>query len=280
MKELGDKVAVVTGAGSGIGRALARRLAGEGMQVAAADIDADALDETVALLESDAPGGAVLGRLVDVSDAADVDALAGSVFSAWGRVEVLCNNAGVFVGGFLWDRPDADFRFVLGANLWGILHGIRAFVPRMIAQGTEGHIVNTSSVAGLFGSPYGGPYAISKVAAFAATETLAGDLAAIGSPLKVSVLCPGMIDTNIASSDRLRPESLVTELTEDQQFVSRYLSEAVASGMAPSEVAGMVVDAIREERFLVLTHRAYGPQLVARAEALAAGRLPDLPDFV
>ena len=146
--------------------------------------------------------------MCDVSRAGDVDALADAVFARWGRVDVLCNNAGVFVGGLIWDRPVEDFEFVLGANLWGILHGIRAFVPRMLAQDTEGHIVNTSSVAGLLGAPFEAPYAISKFAAFAATESLANDLAAVGSKLRASVLCPGMITTNIVDSDRHRPERL------------------------------------------------------------------------
>ena len=162
-----------------------------------------------------------------------MDDLADAVFDRFGHVDVLCNNAGVFVGGLIWDRPAADFEFVLGANLWGILNGIRSFVPRMIAQGTDGHIVNTSSVAGLFGAPFEAPYAISKFAAFAATESLAHDLAAVGSRLKVSVLCPSVIKTNIVDSDRHRPSRLITEFTEDQKFVTDYLARAVDEGPGP-----------------------------------------------
>jgi NAD(P)-dependent dehydrogenase (short-subunit alcohol dehydrogenase family) len=279
MQEFRGKTAVVTGAGSGIGRALAEAFAGEGMHLALADLDEQALSGTVARIGDRAPSVEAVPHVCDVSRAGDVDALADAVFARWGRVDVLCNNAGVFVGGLIWDRPVEDFEFVLGANLWGILHGIRAFVPRMLAQDTEGHIVNTSSVAGLLGAPFEAPYAISKFAAFAATESLAHDLAAVGSKLRASVLCPGMITTNIVDSDRHRPERLATEFTEDQKFVSDFLAQAVASGMDPAEVARMVVEAVRAEQFLILTHDAYPQKLLDRADALAARRLPDLPDF-
>jgi NAD(P)-dependent dehydrogenase (short-subunit alcohol dehydrogenase family) len=249
------------------------------MKVAMADVDADALVGAAATANAESPSVEVMTRVCDVSDDGAVDALADSVFDRWGQVDVLCNNAGVFVGGLIWDRPDADFEFVLGANLWGILNGIRSFVPRMIDQGTEGHVVNTSSVAGLFGAPFEAPYAISKFAAFAATESLAHDLLSVGSSIKASVLCPGMITTNIVTSDRLRPERLVTDVTEDQKFVTDYLAGAVAGGMDPAEVATTVIAAIRAEQFLILTHDSYAQEFAARYEALAARRLPDLPEF-
>jgi NAD(P)-dependent dehydrogenase (short-subunit alcohol dehydrogenase family) len=279
MQEFTGRTAVVTGAGSGIGRALAMGFAGEGMRVAAADLDGVALAETVAMIEDELPAAEVMFSTCDVSRADDVETLADAVFGRWDQVHVLCNNAGVFVGGTIWDRPAEDFEFVLGANLWGILHGIRSFVPRMIAQGTEGHVVNTSSVAGVFGAPFEAPYAVSKFAAFAATESLAHDLHAAGSSIKASVLCPGMINTNIVDSDRHRPDRLATEFTDDQKFVSGYLAQAVAGGMAPAEVARMVVEAIRNETFLIFTHDTYPAQLTARAETLVSGRLPEVPDF-
>jgi NAD(P)-dependent dehydrogenase (short-subunit alcohol dehydrogenase family) len=279
MEEFRGKVAVVTGAGSGIGRALALALAAEGMHVALADLDADTLASTAGLIGERSPAVESTTRVCDVSRAEQVEALADAVFGHWGQVDVLCNNAGVFVGGVIWDRPAADFEFVLGANLWGILHGIRAFVPLMVAQDTEGHIVNTASVAGLLGAPFEAPYAVSKFAAFAATECLANDLVASGSKLRASALCPGMIRTNILDSERHRPEGLATEFTEDQKFVSEFLADAVNGGMDPDEVAQKVVAGIRAEQFLILTHEAYPQALLDRAEALVARRLPDLPHF-
>jgi NAD(P)-dependent dehydrogenase (short-subunit alcohol dehydrogenase family) len=270
---------VITGAGSGIGRALAEAFAGEGMHVALADLDEQALAGTVARIGDRAPSVAAVPHLCDVSRAGDVDALAEAVFARWGRVDVLCNNAGVFVGGLIWDRPVEDFEFVLGANLWGILNGIRAFVPRMLAQDTEGHIVNTASVAGLLGAPFEAPYAISKFAAFAATESLANDLAAVGSKLKASVLCPGMIKTNILDSESHRPEGLAARVTDDQLVIADFLADAVDRGMDPDEVAEKVVAALRADQFLILTHDAYPQLLVDRVGALVDRRLPVVPDF-
>ena len=279
MQEFRGKVAVVTGAGSGIGRALALALAAEGMRVGLADLDEEALDGTASQVAARFPSVESLTQKCDVSQAAQVEALADAVYDRWGQADVVCNNAGVFVGGVIWERPAEDFEFVLGANLWGILHGIRAFVPRMLAQDTEGHIVNTASVAGLFGAPFEAPYAISKFAAFAATESLANDLAASGSKLRASALCPGMIHTNILDSERHRPDRLATDVTEDQKFVSGFLAQAVAAGMDPSDVAQKVIDGIRAEQFLILTHEAYAPKLVARTGALVDRRLPEIPDF-
>ena len=279
MQEFRGKVAVVTGAGSGIGRALALAFAAESMHVGLADLDHGALTSTAELIAERSPTVESMTQVCDVSQADQVEALADAVFGRWGQVDVVCNNAGVFVGGVIWERPAADFEFVLGANLWGILHGIRAFVPRMVAQDTEGHIVNTASVAGLFGAPFEAPYAVSKFAAFAATECLANDLVATGSKLRASALCPGMIRTNILDSERHRPDRLVTEVTEDQKFVSEFLTDAVNGGMDPVEVAQKVVAGIRAEQFLILTHGTYPQKLLNRAEALVARRLPDLPDF-
>lgn len=281
MQELTGKVAVITGAGSGIGRALARRLSAEGMRVALADVDPGPLGDTaLALVDAGADPTDVLVQPTDVRLADDVEALADRVFAEWGQVDLLANNAGVFVGGFLWERPVADLEWVLGVNLWGILHGIRAFVPRMIEQGTEGHIVNTCSIAGLLGTPYAGPYGISKFAAVAATEALAADLALSGSAIKVTALCPGMVATDIAvGSERHRPAELATAVTDDQAFVNEVLVEVTAQGIDPAEVAGMVVDAVRAETFLLLTHPHHAAALGERAAQLADGILPERGDF-
>jgi NAD(P)-dependent dehydrogenase (short-subunit alcohol dehydrogenase family) len=179
VRDLTGKTAVVTGAGSGIGRSLARRLAEEGMRVVLADVEEEALFTAVGEL-----GGDVVGMAADVTSFEDVEALASMAFATFGAVDVLCNNAGVFQGGLLWDCSDADFEWTLGVNLWGILHGIRAFVPRMLAAGTEGHVVNTISMAGLASTPFSGPYNVSKFAAMAATECLAHDLATTGAPTR------------------------------------------------------------------------------------------------
>lgn len=281
MEELAGKVAVVTGAASGIGRALIRRFADEDMRVVLADVDEASLGAAVESLRASGVGDdRILARTVDVRDEAQVHELADAAFATFGQVDVLCNNAGVFVGGLIWERPAADFEFVLGVNVWGILHGIRAFVPRMIAQGTPGHIVDTCSINGLLGAPYSGPYVVSKFAAFAITETLAADLASIGSPLRVTALCPGPVATGIADSERHRPTGLATDTTPDRELVEQILAEVVGDGIDPAAVADLVVDAIHEERFLVFTHPQHPGEMVVRAEALASGRLPELGRIV
>jgi NAD(P)-dependent dehydrogenase (short-subunit alcohol dehydrogenase family) len=192
----------------------------------------------------------------------------------------LCNNAGVFVGGFLWERSEADLEFVLGVNLWGILHGIRAFVPRMLAQDSEGHIVNTCSVAGLLASPVSGPYGISKFAALAATESLALDLALVGSKLGVTALCPGMVRTNLdAQSLETRPAELASTMTDDAAFANEALGQYLAEGIDAAEVADQVIDAVRTERFMALTHPHHVDALRKRTAQLADGRLPEAGDY-
>ncbi|GAA3444113.1 SDR family NAD(P)-dependent oxidoreductase [Planomonospora venezuelensis] len=279
MRELSGKVAVVTGAGSGIGRALAARLAAEGMSLMLADVDPGGLAETASELES-STGAAVLTQITDVSDAAAVRHLADRAFGELGAVHVLCNNAGVFQGGQMWTREPEDFTWLLGVNLWGTLHGIQSFVPRMIAQEGEGHIVNTVSVAGLFAAPLAGGYSVSKYAAFAASQSLAQDLLMSGSRIRVTALCPGGVRTGINRSERVRPENLlVAGRTEDEAASVGVIDGLVERGIDPAEVAAAAVDAIREERFLVLTHPRYADGLRAQTEALLAGALPELPVY-
>lgn len=277
MHDFEGRTAVVTGAGGGIGRSLALRLAAEGMVLALADVDRAALEETAKLVSE--RGTRVLTQVTDVGDEASVTALADRTFAEFGAVHLLCNNAGVYMGGRVWTRPAADFEWTLRVNLWGILHGARAFVPRMIEQDTEGHIVNTCSVAGLFVGPGAAPYTVSKWAAFAASLSLAQELALEGSKLGVSALCPGGVTTRIHESERTRPASLGTEPGEDSAFMAEMIAATVAGGIPPDEVADQVLEAIRAERFLVLTHPAYEPGLAEQAAALATGRLPRMPDF-
>lgn len=277
MDELDGKCAVVTGAGSGIGQALAAAFAGEGMRVAIADVEVGALRATEEELA--AGGASVLAVPVDVSNADAVHAFAAAVDAEFGGADVVCNNAGVFAGGLIWDRPVADFEWVMGVNFYGILHGIQAFVPGMIARGRPGHIVNTMSAAGLFPSAFSAPYTASKFASLALTECLAGELAAVGAPIGVTALCPGAVKTGIASSERNRPAGAVIAPSAESEFVDRMLDENTERGMPPAQVAAMVVDAVRAGRYLQLTSDGYATALRVRAEELVSGAVPSLPPF-
>jgi NAD(P)-dependent dehydrogenase (short-subunit alcohol dehydrogenase family) len=274
MEQLGDKVAVVTGAGSGIGRALVRRFAAEGMRVVAADIEDAALAETVDGLDRTS------AFVADVARYDDVDALAEHTYETFGSTDVLCNNAGVFAGGFIWERPPSDFEWTLGVNLWGILHAVRAFVPRMLAAAMPAHIVNTVSIAGLCSTAYSGPYSISKFAALAATESLAHDLRAINAPIRVSAVVPAAVNTRIAASARNRPDTLPGKSSDDARFVEGALADLTAThGAPPEDVAALVVDAIRTEQFLVPTKPSFARQLRERYEALLEKQLPPMPNL-
>lgn len=265
------RVAVVTGAGSGIGRAMVAHFVERGMKVAAADIDAAAAAESAALA-----GGDVISMGVDVTDADGVAALADAVYGEWGAAHLLCNNAGVFQAGLSWQRSVADWEWALGVNLWGIIHGITAFVPRMLEGGEEGHVVNTSSVAGFVAAPYSGPYNVSKVAAFSISETLAHDLQAVGAPIGASVLCPSSIRTGIAHTDKVRPGGPADE-GDDAALVRESLFQITETGIDPAEVPPVVLAGIEAGDFLIATKPSYRAQLEARFEALLERRLPPTP---
>ena len=202
MKQFRDRVAVVTGGASGIGFAVAERLAAEGMKLVLADVEPGALDGAVKKLE--AGGAAVLGVRTDVSQAADVERLAAKTLERFGGVHVVFNNAGVAVTGEAWENSLADWEWVLGVNLWGVIHGIRTFVPILLRQNEPGHVVNTASMAGLTSNPGLAIYNVTKHAVVTLTETLHGDLALRGAPIKASVLCPGFINTRIMDAARNR----------------------------------------------------------------------------
>lgn len=276
MQELGGKVAVVTGAASGIGRGLADRFGAEGMRIVIADVEADALASAEAELAAD--GAEVLAVQTDVADRDAVFALADAASDRFGSVHVLCNNAGVSGGGgALWETTDRDWDWVLGVNLMGVVHGIQAFVPAMVAHGEPGHIVNTSSVLGL-SSGGGSIYSVTKHAVTRLSEGLLHDLRAAGSPIGVSALCPGMIATQIVSAGRNRPEHLRNEAepTEEAQRMWAAMQERfLADGMPPAEVADMVVDAIHTDRFYVLTHPdMIKPLVEARMAAILGDQDP------
>ena len=275
MHDFSGKVAVVTGAGGGIGRGMATRFAAAGMTVVASDIDAAAAAETAALVNE--VGGSALAVATDVADAASVAELADRAFGECGQVDVLCLNAGVFQGGISWERSVEDWAWVLGVNVWGVIHGIHSFVPRMIAQDTEGHVVTTASVAAFVTSAASGPYALSKFGAFALAESLAHDLEAVGSRIRSSVLCPSAIRTGIARSGRNRPSDLVVEQTPDAIGVEAGLAAMIETGIEPEEVADIVLEAIRADHFVIATKPSLDDQVRNRFEALLARRLPPVP---
>jgi NAD(P)-dependent dehydrogenase (short-subunit alcohol dehydrogenase family) len=240
-----DTVAVVTGGGSGIGRALTLALARAGARVVVADVDEGAM-EAVAR-EVKALGGEAVTVRTDVTDLGQVQALADRAWKAFGGVHVLCNNAGVAAWGGLEHATHRDWQWVLGVNLWGVIHGIEAFVPRMIAAGQRGHIVNTASMAGLIASQGLGVYNTSKYAVVGLSETLAKDLKPHG--IGVSVLCPMGVETRIRESERNRPAALRNEGDTRVAAV-----ELIGRSLAPEAVAGMVLDAIRRGELYVITH--------------------------
>jgi NAD(P)-dependent dehydrogenase (short-subunit alcohol dehydrogenase family) len=239
-----DTVAVVTGGGSGIGRALTLALARAGSRTVIADLDEAAM-EAVAH-EVKGLGSEALTVRTDVSDRGQVQALADRAFSAFGAVHVLCNNAGVAAWGGLERATHRDWQWVLGVNLWGVIHGIEAFVPRMIAAGRGGHIVNTASMAGLIASQGLGVYNTSKYAVVGLSETLAKDLRPHG--IGVSVLCPMGVETRIRESERSRPAALRNETPPPAAV------ELIGRSLAPAVVADMVLDAIRRDELYVITH--------------------------
>jgi NAD(P)-dependent dehydrogenase (short-subunit alcohol dehydrogenase family) len=271
-------VAVITGAGSGIGRALAVHAASIGMRVVAADIEAPNLDETVALITSE--GGTAIAVQTDVSVPEAVESLAAAAYDTYGDVHLLCNNAGVFSGGFLWERTLADWNWVMGVNLYGIVHAINSFVPRMIAVGHAAHIVNTASMGGLITNGYSGPYYTSKFAAVGVSECLAHDLRGAGTEIGVSVLVPSLIATSIGSSDRNRPERWIDRNRErgaDEEFVVAALNDSTAGGMPPAEVADIVFDAVAHDQFWIPTKPSYHDQIRSRHEAMQELQLPPGP---
>ena len=276
MKDFKDKVAVVTGGASGIGRSIAERLAAEGMKLVLADIEEGAL--ATAQKEMEAKGATVLAVRTDVSQAADVEALAKKAVDTFGAVHVLCNNAGVHPpGGALWERSVADWQWVLGVNLWGVIHGVRVFVPIMCAQDTEAHIVNTASIAGLVSAPWVGIYNVTKHAVVTLSETLHHELTLSGTKVKVSVLCPGWVNTRLADADRNRPAELLeppVELSPQKEMIEGAFREFVATGLPAEQIADAVLDAIRDEQFYILTHPEGQEVIEARMQDILAARNP------
>jgi NAD(P)-dependent dehydrogenase (short-subunit alcohol dehydrogenase family) len=278
MKDFAQKVAVVTGAASGIGRALAEKFAAAGCNLVLADVDESGLEESRSLAEK--RGAKVENVHCDVSRQDSVEALAEASYGAFGAVHILCNNAGVLSGGTTWEVDIKDYQWQIGVNTFGVIHGVRSFVPRMIAQDTPGHVVNTASMAALTTMPFAGAYHMSKHAVLAFSECLYHELQLSQSKLGVSVLCPELIDTGIAASERCRPDGYKNEdgappITEAGKLVIGALSDGMAKGgLAPSVMADRVFDAIQQDRFYILSEDSWRDACNTRLEDIRLGRNP------
>lgn len=275
MKIFRDRVAVVTGAASGIGLALATRFAAEGMKIVMADIESAALAQAAEGLRRKA--SAVLATRVDVSRPDDVERLARETYDTFGAAHVLCNNAGVAVIGAAHEHTLADWQWAINVNLWGVIHGVRAFLPRMLAGGDEGHIVNTASMAGLTTAQFMSVYDVTKHGVVALSESMYKEAQVTGSPIGVSVVCPGLIDTNIMRSSRNRPDELAEEGKAGPmaQAFGQALGDRLAGGYPPSEVAEQVFQGIRDGRFYIVPAQPEVKSAIAvRAQDLIELRNP------
>jgi NAD(P)-dependent dehydrogenase (short-subunit alcohol dehydrogenase family) len=276
MQDFKNKTVVITGGASGIGRAMGELFLAKGMNVVLADIEQKALDATVAALAAN--GGSCIGVVTDVSKAADVQRLADATVAEFGAIHIACNNAGVFAGGLLWEESLADFQWQLDVNVWGVIHGIRTFVPIMAAQDSDCHIVNTASMAAVTAMPYSGIYHMTKHAVLALSESLYHELAFHVPNVKVSVLCPEAINTGIAASERNRPSAYnrqgdIVE-SDARALVTQALADSVAVGLGPEIMAQRVFDAIVAERFYILSEEAWRDAANTRLEDVRLGRNP------
>jgi NAD(P)-dependent dehydrogenase (short-subunit alcohol dehydrogenase family) len=282
MKRFDGRTAVITGAASGFGLEVARIAAREGMNVVLADVQADALQQAAAELA--AGGAAVLAHRLDISKAAEVEALAAAVVQRFGVPSFVFNNAGVGCGGLIWENTLADWEWVLGVNLWGVVHGIRCFTPLMLQAARsdpafEGHIVNTASMAGLLNPPNMGVYNVSKHAVVSMSETLYQDLRLVTEQVTASVLCPFFVTTNITRSERNRPAELAAAPPTKSQLIGQAMGDkAVGSGkVSAAMVAQQVFDALREQRFYIYSHPQALGSVQTRLEDVVQQRNPTDP---
>jgi NAD(P)-dependent dehydrogenase (short-subunit alcohol dehydrogenase family) len=267
MLEFSGKTAVVTGGASGIGLAVAKALGAQGMRLVIADIEAAALESARAELEGE--GFEVLGVRTDVSKLADVENLAAAAVEHFGAVHVVHNNAGVVLAGRIADYSIEDWEWVMGVDLWGVIHGVKVFLP-LIKQAGEGHIINTASSAGLYSQAGIAPYNVAKFGVVALTETLARELEQGSRPIGASVLCPGAVSTNIVESDRNREGGAPATKTH-LEFKQQAGGLVDGGGLPPSQVADLVVEGIKDGRFWILPHPKWIDVLRKRVEGMAEG---------
>ena len=262
------RVAVITGAASGIGRGLAERAIIERLHLVLADRDGEALERLAAQLREQ--GVQVLTQVTDVADAAQLERLRDAALQRFGVVDLLFNNAGVMQTGSCWELSDAQWQRALAVNLGGVINGVRAFLPLLLAQGRPAHVVNTASLAGLLNSPFMAAYNVSKQAVVALSESLHYELAALNAPVGVSVLCPGPVASEIMTSDQ--GQGAASDL-------NRLLDGQIRQGMSPAELAELVFAAIAEKRFWILPHKGFKPALRARLQSVLEERNPQFAPF-
>jgi NADP-dependent 3-hydroxy acid dehydrogenase YdfG len=283
MKQLNDRVAVITGAASGIGLAFAERFANAGMKLVLADIEAPRLEAVAASFK--ARDVSVAAMALDVSNATDVETLAKLAYETFGAVHVLCNNAGVVPAGRfrpVWEYPLEDWKWVFDVNMMGVVHGLRSFVPRMLAGAKEGHIVNTASIAGLISGAATPVYGAAKHAVVRISEALYASLAQSGAPIGVTVLCPGVVQTRIYESERNRPSHLVPAggIHAERKDLHEAIVNLRPGGLGADGVAEMVLRAIVDNQFYVLTTDAFDDGIFERFESILARRNPNFPDLL
>lgn len=284
MKDYAGKVAVITGGASGIGRALAERAAQEGMKIVLADVEQGALDETAAALK--ATGAEVLPVVTDVSQFEAVEALAQRTLDSFGGVHLLCNNAGIgsATAGPVLSATLANWQWVLGVNLWGVIHGVHVFAPIMLEQNEAAHIVNTASVAGLVSGQLG-VYTVSKHAVVALSETLYEELARMDTPVRAHVLCPGPVSTRLLDAARNRPEAIAHEPdTRDIEIPGRREwmaghAQDMRDGMIPETVVEHVFEALATDKFYILTHPDRKALMQSRLEDIVQERNPTITPY-
>ena len=278
MQDFAGKVAVITGAASGIGKALSEKCIAEGMHVVMADIEEAVLEKAAAELQA-TTNNQVLPIVANVAMEAELRKVRDKAVETLGGVHLLFNNAGVGGGGNSWNATQKDWDWVFGVNLWSVIYGLRVFVPQMIAQETPCHIVNTASIAGIIGGSTNALYSVTKHGVVALTENLSVDLKAEDTNIGCSVLCPGFVNTNIFNSGRNRPADLANRedpqpLTpEDEQRIAMF-QEILRQGMQPAEIADIVFNAIRAERLYILTHDHFDEMIRDRAENMINGTNP------